>query len=45
MWHMCGEERGITGFRWGHLEERDHLEDRRRWEGSIKTNLEVMVWE
>jgi len=36
MWHMCGEERCITGFRWGHQKERDHLEDRRRWEAVLK---------
>jgi hypothetical protein len=42
---MCGEERCITVFRWGHLKEKDHLEDRIRWEGSIKMNLEVILWE
>jgi len=42
---MFGKERCVTGFKWGHLKERDHLEDSRRWEGSIKMNLEVIVWE
>ena len=27
-------------FWWGNLSERDHLEDRRRWEDSIKMDLQ-----
>jgi hypothetical protein len=43
---MCGEERCITGFRWGTPEGKRPLgRPRRRWEGSIKINLEVIVWE
>ena len=29
-----------TVFWWGNLSERDHLEDRRRWEDSIKMDLQ-----
>jgi hypothetical protein len=35
----------MTGFRWGNLKERGHVEDMRRWEGNIKVNLEVRIWE
>jgi len=30
-----------TGFWWGKLRERDHLEDQARWEDNIKIDLEV----
>jgi len=29
-----------TGFWWENLSERDHLEDRRRWEDKIKLDLQ-----
>jgi hypothetical protein len=27
MWSVCGTGESYTGFRWGNLKERDHLED------------------
>jgi hypothetical protein len=46
MWHMQGRGEVYTGFWWGNLEERDHLEDTRlRWEDNIKIDLqEVEFW-
>jgi len=41
-----GEERCIQGFG-GNLRERDHLEDRHRWEDNIKMGLQkgdVWAW-
>jgi hypothetical protein len=41
-----GEGKVYTGFWWGNLRERDHLEDPRlRWEDNIKMDLqEVELW-
>jgi hypothetical protein len=39
MWHLCGAEEVYRGFWWGDLRERDHLEDRYRWENNIKMDL------
>jgi len=39
-----GEARCIQGFGGGSLRERDHLEDRRRWEGNIKMDLQEVGW-
>jgi hypothetical protein len=33
-----------TGFLWGNLRERDHFEDRRRWEDNIKMDLQDVGW-
>ena len=34
-----------TGFQWGNMKERDHVEGiRRRWEDNIKTGWEHVDW-
>jgi hypothetical protein len=33
-----------TGFWWGDLRERDHLEHKRRWEDNIKMDLQEVGW-
>jgi hypothetical protein len=38
--HVAHGGEAYTGFWWGHLRIRDHLEDRRRWEDNIKMNLQ-----
>ena len=39
----CVGKRGaLRGLGEGHLKEIDHLKDSRRWEDSIKMNLEVI---
>jgi hypothetical protein len=37
-----GETKVYTGFWWEHLRDRDHLEDKRRWEDNIKMDPEEM---
>jgi len=39
MWHVCGAGEAYTGFLWGDLRERDHLEDRYEWKDNIKIDL------
>jgi hypothetical protein len=39
-----GERRGVYGFWWGNVRERDHLEDMRRWEDTIKLDLKEVGW-
>jgi hypothetical protein len=43
MWHIQGRGAVYTGFWWGYLMERDHLEDPRlRWEDNIKMDLQAV---
>jgi len=46
MYHIQGRGEVYTGFCWGYLRERDHMEDLRlRWEDNIKMDLrEVEFW-
>ena len=50
MQHLQGRGEAYTGFWWGNLKERDHLEDPGvRWEDNIKMDLQevgcgVMDW-
>jgi predicted N-acyltransferase len=42
--HM-GERRGVYGFWWGNLRERDYLEDTCvRWEDTITMDLKEVGW-
>jgi hypothetical protein len=45
MWHVWEAEEVHTGNRRGDATERDHLEDRRRWEDNIKVYFEDVGWE
>jgi hypothetical protein len=33
-----------TGYWWRYLRERDHLEERRRWDDNIKMDLQEVGW-
>jgi len=37
-----GERRGVYGFWWGNLREKDHLEDTRGWEYTIRMELKEL---
>jgi hypothetical protein len=39
-----GRPTGCTGFWCGNLRERDHLEERCRWEDNIKMDLQEVRW-
>jgi len=39
-----GERRGVYGFWWGNLREKDHLEDTRGWEYTIRMELKELGW-
>jgi hypothetical protein len=39
-----GDRRGSYRFWWGNLRDRDHLEDRRRWEDNIEMDLQEIRW-
>jgi len=39
-----GKRRDVYGFWWGNLRERDHLEDTRSWEDTIKMDLREVGW-
>jgi hypothetical protein len=43
MRHVGRTREVYTGFWWGGLRERDHL-DRHRWEGNIKMDLQDVGW-
>jgi len=48
MQHVQGREEVYTGFWWGNLRNRDHLEDPEidghRWEDNIKNDLQYVGW-
>jgi hypothetical protein len=45
VWHVWERREMNTGFWWGNMKERDHVEDiRRRWEENIKTGWEDVGW-
>jgi len=44
MKHEWGNGKLYTGFWWGDLRERRHLEDKQIWEDNIKMGVQVVGW-
>jgi hypothetical protein len=44
MWRLWRKGKVYTGFWWGHLRERDHLEDLGVDGGNIKIDLQEVGW-